>query len=158
MNLIECWMLVERRKVVKHIFEMISRNSKHLKIVKKAGGSFVQTSQMKKVSKEHGVSFQPIPLPSRSHISRQCSCSPSSYLQIVTSLMNATVFAIDACVVLAAELNFGKEVEFHLGQISGMGAPTSRGAGPLKMGYRGPHSPNGAFPGKLNETKVPRSS
>ena len=113
---------------------------------------------MKKVSNEHGVSFQPIPLPSRSHISRQCSCSPSSYLKIVTTLLHVSMFAIGAWAVLGAELNFGKEVEFHLEQISGMGAPTSRGAVHLKMGYRGSHSPNGAFPGKLNETKVLRKS
>ena len=36
---------------------------------------------MKKVWKEQGVSFHPRPFPSLSHISRQCSCSPSSYLK-----------------------------------------------------------------------------
>ena len=36
---------------------------------------------MKKVEKLHGVSFHLSPFPSRSHISRQCSCSPSSYLE-----------------------------------------------------------------------------
>jgi len=35
-------------------------------------------SQMKNVENEQGVSFHFNPFPSRSHISKQCSCSPSS--------------------------------------------------------------------------------
>ena len=38
---------------------------------------------MKKVSKEQGVSFQASPAPSRSHISRQCSFSPSFYKKLL---------------------------------------------------------------------------
>ena len=66
------------------------------------------------------------------------------------------VFAIGTRTVGATELKLGTELGFHPEKvISTMRAGcTNPGGRALKTGSRGLHSPNGAFLGKLYETKV----
>ena len=62
------------------------------------------------------------------------------------------MFALGACIVGATELKFSMELGFHPEMVIAKfwaSSPHPQGFA-LKMGSWGPHSPNGAFLGKLS--------